>query len=181
MRIFMRFLLTLYILFVLFVAGVTLVCTWGLISSAYPEQWLAALYTDAAVQIVISVIGVVVIVLSIMLMFSGIRKQKQKSALINSTANGTISISLNAIEEMAVRHMMENPAIRTVKANIASKDAKVNISAHVSISEDTNIPETLLALQTSLKSHIELLAGIEVNKITLLVDKTSHVVKARVE
>jgi uncharacterized alkaline shock family protein YloU len=82
---------------------------------------------------------------------------------------------------MAVRHTMENPAIRSVKADVLNKDGKVNISARVSISEDTNIPETLLALQTSLKSHIELLAGIEVNKIILLVDKTSHVVKARVE
>ena len=177
----MRFLLTLYILFVLFVAGVALLCTWGLIHNVYPEQWLSALYTNTAVQIVISVIGVVVILLSIVLMFSGIRKQKQKTALINSTANGNISISLNAIEEMAVRHMMENPAIRIVKAGVVSKDAKVSISARVSISEDTNIPETLLAMQTSLKSHIELLAGIEVSKITLLVDKTSHVVKARVE
>ena len=57
----------------------------------------------------------------------------------------------------------------------------MNISAKMAIAEGANIPEILLSLQTSLKEHIELLAGIEVNKILLLVEKTSQVVKARVE
>ena len=181
MRIFMRFLLTLYILCVLFIAGTVLLCTWGIIESIHPAWWLDMLYTDTVVQIVVSIICVAFILLSIALMFSGIRKKKQKTALINATANGDIAISLSAIEEMTTRYMMENPAIRSVKATVVNRDAKVVISAKLSVSEDTNIPETLESLQTSLKAHIELLAGIEVKKIMLLVDKTSQVVKARVE
>ena len=177
----MRFLLTLYILFVLFIAGAVLLCTWGIIGSIQPEYWLNALYSNAIVQLVVTIIFIVVIVLSIALMFSGIRKKKQKTALINNTVNGDIAISLTALEDMATRHMMNNPAIRSVKATVTNKDSKVIVASRVSMYEDVNIPETLLALQTSLKAHIELLAGIEVKKITLLVDKTAQVVKARVE
>ena len=181
MRIFMRFLLTLYILFVLFVAGTVILCTWGILDSVHPAYWLDTLYTDSIVQIVVSVISIAVIMLSIALMFSGIRKKKQKTALINATGNGDIAISLSAIEEMSVRYMMDNPSIRSVKATVTNRDNKVRISARLAVTEETNIPETLVALQTGLKAHIELLAGIEVKKIMLLVDKTSQVVKARVE
>ncbi|MDD5016940.1 MAG: alkaline shock response membrane anchor protein AmaP [Eubacteriales bacterium] len=181
MRIFMRFLLTLYILFVLFISGAALACTWGIIQTVHPEYWLGLLYGDNTVRFVVSVILVAVIVLSILLMFSGIKKRKPKSALINQTGNGTISISLSAIEEMATRHIAANEAVRSVKAFVSVKDSKVNISAKLAVAEGTQIPDILLTLQTSLKENIELLSGIEVNKILLLVEKTSQVVKARVE
>ncbi|MGI5849717.1 MAG: alkaline shock response membrane anchor protein AmaP [Christensenellales bacterium] len=181
MRIFMRFLLTIYILFVLFIAGVTLACTWGLIEYVHPQYWMSLLYDNSTVRIIISIIGVAVIVLSIALMFSGIRKRGPKSALIKSTLGGTISISVSAIEEMAMRHVAAHESIRSVKVTSNVKDSKINISAKLAVAEGSNIPDILLSLQTSLKEHIELLAGIQVNKITLLVEKTSQVVKARVE
>ena len=181
MRIFMRILLTLYILVVLFVAGVMLACTWGFIHISYPSDWLSALYENGMVRFVASLIGIVLIVLSIALMFSGIKKRKPKSAMINQTGNGMISISINALEEMATRHIVANENVRSVKVSIDIKDSKVNISAKLAVAEGTQIPEILLTLQTSLKENIEVLSGIEVNKILLLVEKTSQVVKARVE
>ncbi len=181
MRIFMRILLTLYILGVLFVAGVMLICAWGIIDIVHPTYWLSSLYDNSTVRIVASVIGIAIIALSIALMFSGIRKRKPKSALIKVTETGAISISLSAMEEMATRHIEANPAIRSVKSYVSVKDSKVNISAKLAVNEGSNIPEVLLSLQTSLKEQIEILTGVEVNKILLLVEKTSQVVKARVE
>lgn len=181
MRIFMRILLTLYILFVLFIAGMTLVCTWGLIPAAYPQYWLELLYSNGLVRLVVSAVCIVVIVLSIALMFSGVRRRKPKTALIKDTGNGAVSISLSAIEEMATRHIAAHEAVRNVRTTVSIKDSKANISAKLALTDGSNIPEVLLSLQTSLKAHIELLAGIEVNKILLLVEKTSQTVKARVE
>ena len=124
MRIFMRILLTLYILAVLFVSGVVLACTWGIIDVIHPQYWVSMLYGNGLVQLVVSVIGIAVIVLSIALMFSGIRKRKPKSALIKTTGNGAISISLSAIEEMATRHIVTNPSVKSVKTSVAVKDSK---------------------------------------------------------
>ena len=181
MRILMRFLLTIYLLFMLFISGVMLACTWGLINVSYPQYWLSMLYGNATVQIVVSIIGVVLILLGIMLIFSGIRKRGPKSAVIKTTQSGTISVSLSALEEMATRHVAAHEAVRNARVTSSVKDAKLNISAKLSIADGSNIPEVLSSLQTSLKEHIELLTGIEVNKIQLLVEKTSQVAKARVE
>lgn len=181
MRIFMRFLLTIYILAVLFITCVALACCWGFIQIGYPQGWLSLLYGNYINQIIVSVICIVVIIVSFSLMFFGIRRRKPKSTIIRNTGMGTIFISISALEEMAVRHISSNAAIRGVKASVMIKDSKANITAKISISEGANIPEVLQSLQVSLKEHIEVLAGIQVNKITMLVEKTSQVVKNRVE
>lgn len=181
MRIFMRFLLTIYLLAVIFVAAVVLACNWGIIQAAVPQSWLSLLNSDNLTRFVVSAVCIIIVVLSFMLMFYGIRKRKPKSALIKSTGTGTISISVSAIEEMAMRHISLNGAVKNVRASIKIRDAKADISAKLAIAEGANIPELLLSLQTSLKEHIEVLAGIPVNKITMLVEKTSQIVKARVE
>jgi uncharacterized alkaline shock family protein YloU len=177
----MRFLLTIYILAVLFISAMALGLVWGFIDQIHPQYWLSLLYADSLARLVVSIIVVVIILLSLMLMFYGIRKRKPKSALIKNSGLGAVFISINAIEEMAMRHMATNEAVRNVKASISIKDSKANISARLSLSEGTNMPEVLVSLQTSLKEHIEVLSGIEVNKILLLVEKTSQAVKARVE
>jgi len=181
MRIFMRIVLTLYILFVMIVAGVTLACTWWFIAKDFPVAWLDMLYADPMVRLVVSIIGIAVVIISLMLMFSGIRKRKPKSAFIVDTGSGAVSITISALEEMATRHMLANDSVRTVKAAVAVRDGKVNIVGRMAVAEGTNIPATLTGLQKSLKEHIETLSGIAVNKISLLVEKTSQIAKARVE
>jgi hypothetical protein len=181
MRIFMRIVLTLYILCVLFIAGVTLVCAWQFIPQTQPAAWLDMLYKDAAVRFWVSVAGVLIIVVSLALMFSGIRKRKPKTAFIADTGSGAVSITISALEEMAMRHMLAVDTVRTVKAFVVVRDGKVNITGRLAVADGTNIPETLLVLQKSLKEHIETLAGIGVGRISLLVEKTSQLAKARVE
>ena len=181
MRIFRRILLTLYILGVMFVAGVVLACAWGIIQIQDPSYWLTQLYFNKDVVIVASVIGVIVILISLMLMFSRSRKRAPKAATIADTGSGGISISLSAIEEMATRHIMTLPAVQNVKVGVAVKDAKVDLSAKMDVAAETNIPETLSGLQASLKENIETLAGIETGKIALLVEKTSQGAKARID
>lgn len=181
MRIFMRIVLTLYILFVIFIMGVTLACAWWFIADKHPAYWLDMLYNNATVRLIVSVVGVIVILVSLILMFSGIRKRKPKSAFIADTGSGAVSITISALEEMAMRHMLATDAVRTVKTFVVVKDGKVSITGRLAVAEGTNIPETLLTLQKSLKEHIETLAGITVGKISLLVEKTSQIAKARVE
>jgi uncharacterized alkaline shock family protein YloU len=179
MRIFMRILLTLYLLFFIAIAGVVLCCAWGLISIDYPS--LDQVYTDLGVKWIVSLIAVAVIIISFMLMFSGIRRRKPRAALVRVTEGGVISISISALEEMATRFIVSNESVRTVRATAWVRDSKLNVQAKLSVTDGTNIPETLQTIQTGLKGHIELLSGIEVNKIMLLVEKTTQVAKARVE
>jgi uncharacterized alkaline shock family protein YloU len=181
MRILMRFLLTIYILVVLFVSVVVLGCAWEIINDYQPQSWLSLLYSDNLTKIIVSIIVIAVILLSLLLMFYGIRRKKPKSALIKNTGLGGVFISVSAIEEMAMRHIASHEAVRNVKASIKIRDSKANISAKIAIAEGSNIPEVLTSLQASLKEDIEVLAGIQVNKILLLVEKTSQVAKARVE
>lgn len=181
MRLFLRVLLTLYILFVLFVIGVILVCTWGIIDQIHPQFWVRMLYENSTVFWSVTLGGIAIALLSIALMFSGVRKRKPKTASVCVTEIGAISISLTAVEEMATRYISADASIRSVKASACVREGKLKLTAVMSVVDGTNLPEVLSAIQTGLKSHIEVLAGIEVEKIKLLVDKTAQLVKARVE
>ena len=88
---------------------------------------------------------------------------------------------MNALEDMVMRFIAANEQVKSVRATVSVRDSKINACVRLSVVEGTNIPEVLTSLQTGLKAHIEVLAGIEVNKIMLLVEKTTQIVKARVE
>lgn len=180
MRLFLRVLFTLYVLLVLFLIGVTLGCAWGLIDQNHPLYWVQLLYEDAVVFWSVTIGGIAVAILSVALMFSGVRKRKPRTATVKVSEGGTISITLSALEEMSTRYIAADASVRSVRATAAVREGKLIVKANLSVAEGTNIPEVLLALQTGLKAHIELLAGIEVAKIMLLVEKTAQVVKARV-
>lgn len=177
----MRILLTLYLLFFLAIAVITICCAWGLISIDYPAWWLDQVYSNLGIRWIVSVVAVVVVIISFMLMFSGIHRRKPKAAMVRVTEGGAISITVSALEEMSNRFIAGNDSVRSVKTTVSVRDGKLYVQAKMSVAEGTNIPEVLQSLQTGLKAHIELLAGIEVNKIMLLVEKTTQVVKARVE
>lgn len=180
MRIFIRFLSAIYVLAVLFVVCVVLLCVWGVIDSIHPHFWIEMLYSGNT-AFPVSLLGVAIVLLSLAFLFSGFKRRTAKDAKVRVTENGIISVSISALEEMTMRYLANDTAIRNVKASVKSKDAKLKVAAVLSVAEGTNIPETLSALQSGLKAHLELLAGIEVYKIKLLVEKTAQVVKARVE
>lgn len=181
MRLFLRFLLAIYVLAVLFIIGVALLCVWGIIDKIHPQFWIEMLYENNTVFWSVTIGGIAAMLLSITLLLSGLKKRKAKTARVRITESGAISISISALEEMATRYLAGDAAIRSVKAFVTVRDGKLKITAVLSVSEGTNIPEVLSALQNGLKAHIELLAGIEVYKIKLLVEKTAQVIKARVE
>lgn len=181
MRFLTRLLLTLYILLVLFVVVVTLGCAWKLIDVAFPQYWLSLLYENTAVIWIVSAICIVVALVSFMLMFSGIRKRKPKTAKIGTSEGGAIFVTLNALEEMATRHIASHSAVKSVNVRVSVRDGKACFTSRMTVVEGTCIPDVLSSLQKSLKEHIETLSGITVDKITLFVDKTAQVVKARVE
>ena len=181
MRIFMRFLLTVYLLAVIFAACVVLACAWDVIQAGFPQTWLSLLYTDYPTRVIVSVSCVAVIVISFSLMFYGLRRRRPKATLIRNTGLGAIFISISAVEEMAARHIAANKNVKNAKVSVRIKDSKAEFSAKLAVTEGANIPETLSSLQASLKEQIGALSGIEVGRVTMLVEKTSQVVKPRVE
>ena len=181
MRIFIRVLLTLYIIFMICIAVVTMLGAWNVIAQATAQGWLDTMYTSVWAKIIITIIAVIVIIVSFMLMFARTRKKEPKTALITSTETGSIAIALSAIEEMATKHMLKNDAVKSARVNVGVKDSKIDLTGKLTIAEGTNIPEVLSSLQLSTKQEIETYAGVSVGKISVLVERTMQVAKARVE
>ena len=181
MRIFIRVLLTLYILFVLCIAVLAALCAWNIIGEGQTQVWLGTLYSNVWSKIIVTAAAFLLILISFVLMFARTSKKEPASALITETGIGSISVSLSAIEEIVVRHLYTESSVRNAKVGVRVRDSKVYLNCKLAVSEGTNIPNVLTALQTGTKQEIETYAGVEVGKISILVEKTSQVVKARVE
>ena len=181
MRIFIRVLLTLYIIFVLCIAAVVTLSAWEVIGASSAQGWIDTLYSSGWAKIIVTVISIIIIIVSFMLMFARTKKKEAKTALITVTETGSISISLVAIEEMATKHIQKEIAVKSAKVNVTVKDSKIELLCKLTVAEGTNIPEVLSSLQVSTKQEIETYAGVSVGKISVLVERTMQAAKARVE
>jgi len=172
-RIFLRILLTLYILSFIFIAGIVIFCAWNLIDKAHPIYWIENLYGDTVVKIVASAIAAVIIVLSLKFIFTGSRDKKVKTKTLKESESGSIRVSVLALQDMVNRYVMESSDVRNHRSRIITNEKGIDIDLKLAVIPGANIPELTSALQSGLKDNIETYSGIFVNNVDILVDDTS--------
>lgn len=172
-RIFLRILLTLYILIFIFISCIVLACTWGLINHIHPLYWVDLLYENFVVKIVASIICIVIILMSLKFMFTGARERRIKTKILRESEAGTIRLSVLALQDMVNRFVTEISDIRNFKTNIITTERGINIELSLAVLPGTNIPELTSSLQAGIKDNIETLSGIGVGNINILVTDTS--------
>lgn len=172
-RIFLRILLTFYILVFIFISGIVLACTWGLINQIHPLYWVNLLYNNTVVKIVTSAICTVILLMSLKFMFTGARERKIKTKILRESEAGTIRLSVLALQDMVNRYVTEIGDIRNYKTKIVTTEKGINIELSLAVLPGTNIPELTASLQTGIKDNIETLSGIGVGNINILVTDTS--------
>jgi hypothetical protein len=172
-RIFLRILLTIYILAFIFISGVVLACAWGIIDIIHPQYWLGMLYANIVVKIIASAIAALIIVLSLKFMFTGARERKIKTKTLRVSETGSIKISILALQDMVNRYVTEINEIRNYKTKILVTDKGINIEISMAVLPGTNIPELTATLQTGIKDNIETLSGIGVGNTDILITDTS--------
>jgi len=173
MKIGTRIIFTLYILCVILVCAfliagavnasvgqaISSLITTGLIAGGvYPVLWI--------------VIAAVFAVVGIFLLFFGIKKSEPRVAVVAQTADGTVFIALDAIEELVKRFLKDITTITTNHIGIHSGDAGsgVKISIRVSVKPEVVIPETIQQVQEGVKYYVEKYSGITVLNVKITVE-----------
>ncbi|MCL2817470.1 MAG: alkaline shock response membrane anchor protein AmaP [Clostridiales bacterium] len=84
-------------------------------------------------------------------------------------ANGSIKVSLAAIDSVVKKVALQISGIKDVKTVIRSETAGVTVMLDVVLFPDCVIPETLALLQREVKAQLEFLVGLQVYQVKMAV------------
>ncbi len=171
MKVGTRVVFTIYILVMVLFCLFLLATLFGLVNTAYLTDttntisngtfWFKFLY--AAIFIVLVVVGIA-------LLFFGMKKENPKTAKIAEFENGSIVITVKAIEELVEKYVRDFEDIKGMHIAVISNTDTIDINLEVAVKPDTDIPALTKSLQSGLIESIQGHTGITVrkNKITVM-------------
>lgn len=122
----------------------------------------------------VALVGLVFLVISIRLLFSGLKTKKITEAVIKSGEFGAVTISLVALESLVLSTIRNMEDIKDVKVNIKKIDEGVSINLKLVVNLDVVIPEIAEELQNTIRASIENTAGIAVSDVRICVENVSN-------
>jgi uncharacterized alkaline shock family protein YloU len=147
---------------ILIVIGVALVAVaFGLISMAEVNNTIDYLATIKNAKLVTGLVGGLLILVSFLILHASLGKIQREKTIAFSNPDGRVSISLSAIEDFIKRTAKQIPEVKDLKSDVVASKRGIEISTKVSLLSDTNIPETTEKIQTSVKSRLQEMLGIE--------------------
>lgn len=134
----------------------------------------AAIINITIIQRVI--IGVFVLVgvlcsLRMLVIMMGKGKHDRAGVSMPNAPEGPIHISVPAVETLVSQGIRDVPGISDVRMKVSDYHDSISIELTMSARSDINIPETMMRLQSQIKSYVQENAGIEVRDVRLNVDK----------
>lgn len=122
------------------------------------------------------IVSAVLVLLAVLLLFgvvfssSGKTKGKGLSGvvMVGSEADN-VQISTNAVDCIIQQQKNIYPALEKLETKIVSDASGVNVVLKIVAKSDCNIPELTAALQSSVKSHLESMVGLNVASVRVVV------------
>ena len=146
----------------------------GAVPQAALSGVLIGLYSDSVLRLVLGIVAGVMVILSLTLLVCMAQPSGPSAVQVDTTPDGKIGITLEAVNEMVVRTARGVENIKEVTASIsANKDNSVTIRLSIWLRAEVSISSTVAALQTAVKEYVEQIAGLKVNEVRVMVDKTS--------
>lgn len=135
--------------------------------------WVRCLYDIPVNRVFAAVIGAALVVVSLKLLFSRAPSAAKTPQAIKVRVDdvGSILISLGALDQMVQKVMGDAAYVKSSQTRVIPKEEdKLGIYVKVQLAPDTNVPESLGALQREVKAYVQDMSGIEVSEVQIYVD-----------
>lgn len=178
MNIINRVILSIYMLFMVFIS----LCIIALPFNLIPAGIVDTIISELSNKWYYSIIGLLVFGISLKLLLSGITQDdKVKKGIIKPAEFGDIKISIETFESLALRAVKQIPGVKDVKVKVDLKENDVVILTRLLIMPDVAIPKVVGEVQSKIKNYIEMTTDIGVREVRVIVDNVASVAVARVE
>lgn len=147
-------------------------------------ELIDGLNTTPSIQITLIVIGLLLLLISIRFFIVSLHRGTASAPSIDQrTDYGDIRISIETIENLALKAASKQRGVKDLRARIRATDSGLDIVIRAVVDGESSIPALTEDIQRSVKEHIEEIAGIPVTNVAVFVANViqSGTFKSRVE
>ncbi|WP_058303719.1 alkaline shock response membrane anchor protein AmaP [Gorillibacterium timonense] len=180
-----RFLLFIFSLVVIFALVILLLCSFGVISFEDSRTFLHDVYFDTRTAAFLIAGCCILLIVAVRLFYLSVRTSTPNVPSIDQrTEFGDIRISLDTVENLALKAASRTRGLKDLKARIKVDQAGLEIELRTVVDGETSIPAITEEVQTAIKSYIEDITGIPVARVSVYVAnvvQSAPAFKSRVE
>lgn len=179
-----RFLLFIYTSTVGVCAVFFLSAAFGWVSYETTGDFLYNLHFEKSTAYPAIAIGLIVLAVTCRFFYVAVRRGRGQTPSIDQRTDfGDIRISLETVENLALKAAGRIRGVKDLKARVSVSDAGLEIVIRTVVDGETSIPEQSEDMQRSVKGHIEDITGIPVANVSVFVANVAQTAtfKSRVE
>jgi uncharacterized alkaline shock family protein YloU len=141
-----------------------------LISYDSATEFLHDVYYDSFTAYSWITIAVVLLLLSARLFYISIKKSRGQAPSIDQRTDfGDIRISIETVENLALKAASRHRGVKDLKARVNVNDAGLEIIIRTIVDGESSIPELTEEVQRSVKEHVEEITGIPVAFVSVFI------------
>ncbi|MBB6635525.1 alkaline shock response membrane anchor protein AmaP [Cohnella thailandensis] len=140
---------------------------------------------DALVQTLVIAIGVVLLLLSLRIFIVSFKRSGGQAPSINQrTEHGDIRISVDTVENLALKAASRTRGVKDLKARVRAADSGLQIMIRAFVDGDTPIPALSEEMQKTVSELVQETTGIPVSEVSVYIANVTQApttYKSRVE
>ena len=128
-----------------------------------------------AVRTTIGILAILCILVAVLLFIRRPRQRNQsEAALVNESEGGSAYVTLNVIGDMTKRIAQDCDGVRSCKSTVKNNGNGVDLELEMSLNPGVSVAPLAAMLQERLKARICEMTGINVGKISIMVEAASE-------
>lgn len=129
----------------------------------------------SSVRITVSVLVLLGIGAALALLLRcGVKREQEAAAMVNDGEDGTAYVTLSVLEEVAKRIAREMEGVRSCKCAVKNSEGGIDVELETALEPGVSVAPLAAKLQAQLKSRIYELTGIQVKKVSILVEAAAE-------
>lgn len=134
-------------------------------------SWLSA----SPVRVTVGVMAALSIAAAVALLLRcGVRPEREEAALVDDGENGSAYVTLDVLSDVAKRITQDTEGVRSCRCAVKNGEGGVDVELELALLPGVAVAPLATRLQARLKERINELTGIQVRKVSILVEAAAE-------
>ncbi|URN94257.1 MAG: alkaline shock response membrane anchor protein AmaP [Candidatus Pristimantibacillus lignocellulolyticus] len=154
------------------------------INESLSIEFIETLYTNNNYLIALAIVGIVLFLISLRFFIVSLSRSAVSSQSVDQrTEYGDIRISIETMENLALKAAMKIRGVKDLKARVKATDTGMDIVLRAVVDGEVSIPQLTEEIQISVKNYLEEITGIPVTNVSVYIANIiqTNTIKSRVE